>query len=57
MHKYLCLGVVEKLIKAKKLLSERISKSIKDNNNKGIEHIVKVEVDKIYNELFMIEEK
>ena len=56
VNKYLCLGIAEKLIEAKKRLSERIPKRINENNNNGIEHIVKQEIDKVYNELFMMEE-
>jgi len=52
-----CVDVVEKLIKAKEILSKRIPELVKLNNYKGIEHIVKEECDKVYNELFIVKEK
>jgi len=54
-NKYLCIGVVEKLLKAKRILSDRISKEIKINNYNGIEHIVEEQVNRVYNEIFMME--
>ena len=54
-NKHLCLGIVEQLLEAKKILKERIPRELKVNNYNQPQLVIDEVVDRVYNEIFMME--
>ena len=53
-NKHLCLGIVEQLLAAKKILKERIPRELKTNNYNQPQLVIDEVVDRVYNEIFMM---
>ena len=57
INKHLCVGIVEQLLAAKKILKERIPRELKANHYNQPQLVIDEVVDRVYNEIFMMEKK
>jgi len=55
-NKHICISVAEKLIRAKKMLSERLPVALKENNYNQPQLIIDEQVNRVFNQVFMMEE-
>ena len=55
-HKHICIVVADKLLLAKKMISERLPKALKENNYVQVNFIADEVVNKVFNEVFMKED-